>query len=306
MKTAIVIAPHYAAASSFSVYRGLEQGMRRAAELGYRGVELALADAEEGKQNKVSKLLKEYHLELPAISTGRLQAERGLCLSSPRLPVRQKAVAEFLKIIDLAAETGSMVNIGRARGFMEEKDLNQDTLSFFTDSMRIIMQAAQQKGVDILLEPVNRYECRFINRLQEGADFIETAGLGRLYLMPDLFHMNIEERNIQEALLQYRKQIRYIHFADSNRLAPGWGHLDLPGISQTIEQMDYDGWITVEILPLPDADSAAAQAIGYLNGLMSAKDAAKDVADEGYHFGTKAVPNTELTSAKADKGYQYE
>ena len=116
MKTAVVIAPHYAKRSAFSVYRGLEEGMRRAAALGYQGVELALADGEETDPHQIKSLLKTYHLELPAISTGRLLAERKLYLSAPDAAVREKAVAEFLKIMDFASETGSMVNIGRARG----------------------------------------------------------------------------------------------------------------------------------------------------------------------------------------------
>lgn len=269
MKTAVVIAPNYAKKSAFSVYRGLEEGMRRAAALGYQGVELALADGEETDPHQIRSLLKTYHLELPAISTGRLLAERKLYLSAPDAAVREKAVAEFLKIMDFASETGSMVNIGRARGFMREDGLTPDTLAFFTDSMKRIEQAAQQKEVDILLEPVNRYECCYMNRLEEAAAFIDNTACKRLFLMPDVFHMNIEERNIEEAFIQQQRHIKYIHFADSNRLAPGWGHLDFPAILKTLEQIGYSGWVTIEIFPEPTADKAAAQAIRYLERLCA-------------------------------------
>ena len=62
--------------------------------------------------------------------------------------------------------------------------------------------------------------------------------------------------------------IGYGHFADSNRLAPGQGHIDFDGILATLNEVGYDGWAAVEVLPRPDPDTAARQAIGYLRPLI--------------------------------------
>jgi sugar phosphate isomerase/epimerase len=89
-------------------------------------------------------------------------------------------------------------------------------------------------------------------------------------LMPDLFHMNIEDRSITGELERFIKRVAYIHLADSNRLAPGRGHIDFPAVFATLRRCGYDGWASVEILPLPDADTAARQAMDFLRPLKEA------------------------------------
>jgi sugar phosphate isomerase/epimerase len=111
---------------------------------------------------------------------------------------------------------------------------------------------------------VNRYEINFINNCDEGAALIDRLKIPGLKLMPDVFHMNIEDVSIEGNLKKFIHYIAYVHFADSNRLAPGWGHLDFASIVQALNEVGYTGWGSVEILPRPDPDSAARQAIQYL------------------------------------------
>jgi sugar phosphate isomerase/epimerase len=87
-------------------------------------------------------------------------------------------------------------------------------------------------------------------------------------LMPDVFHMNIEDRTIGDELAENIDYIRYIHLADSNRLAPGQGHTDFNDIFDNLKKAKYDGWVSVEILPKPDPDTAAAQAVKFLRPLI--------------------------------------
>ena len=76
--------------------------------------------------------------------------------------------------------------------------------------------------------------------------------------------MNIEDVSIEGTLQQHIAQIAYVHFADSNRLAPGWGHLDFGSIVSALTAGGYTGWTAVEILPKPDPEAAARQAIQHL------------------------------------------
>jgi sugar phosphate isomerase/epimerase len=93
---------------------------------------------------------------------------------------------------------------------------------------------------------------------------MERLAIPGLKLMPDVFHMNIEDASIEGNLQKYIAHIAYVHFADSNRLAPGWGHLDFGSIVDALHDVGYTGWTSVEILPKPDPDSAARQAIQFL------------------------------------------
>lgn len=118
--------------------------------------------------------------------------------------------------------------------------------------------------VKVILEPVNRYEIDFINSCAEGVRILNRLGRENVKLMPDIFHMNIEEPSMEGSLRKYLDYIAYIHFADSNRHAPGQGHLDFLSIINSLTALDYKGFATVEILPYPEQDIAAREAIQYL------------------------------------------
>ena len=73
----------------------------------------------------------------------------------------------------------------------------------------------------------------------------------------------------RKSLYEGKKLISYIHVADSNRLAPGWGHLPFEEVFAALNEIGYDGWITAEVLPRPDPEKAAEQAVRFLRPLIS-------------------------------------
>lgn len=127
---------------------------------------------------------------------------------------------------------------------------------------------AANYGVELLLEPVNRYETNFINSVEEAVDIVEKINERNVKLIPDVFHMNIEDVSILSSLRKAKQKISYVHFADSNRQAPGQGHLDFQEIISALKAIGYDEFVTVEILPQPDPDTAAKMAIDYLRQLI--------------------------------------
>ena len=71
--------------------------------------------------------------------------------------------------------------------------------------------------------------------------------------------MNIEESDIAGALLTAGSQVGHVHFADSNRRAAGFGHTDFAPIAAALRDIGYDGYVSAEVLPWPDAERAAEQ-----------------------------------------------
>jgi len=268
MKIAVAIAAENALPSAFVVFRGLESSICKAAEMGYDGVELALLDKSQVDIDKIKGLIKKYNMEIPVVSTGQVFAGAKLWFTSPDKEIRDKAVEVFKGLVDVAAEFGAMVNMGRVRGFIGEGETVEIAEKRFGSVVSQIAEYAAPLGVKLILEPVNRYEINFINNLDQGVELIKKLGIKGLGLMPDVFHMNIEDVSIEGNLKKYIDYIDYIHFADSNRLAPGWGHLDFKTIVDTLNEVKYDGWVSVEIFPEPDPDSAARQAITYLRTLI--------------------------------------
>ncbi len=252
MKIAVAIATENALPTAFVVFRGIEESIRKAAQLGYDGVELALMDKDQISVEQVERLIKDHGLEIPVVSTGQVFAGHKLWFTDQDSGQRRRAVETFKGLVDIAACFRAMVNIGRVRGFIAEGETAEIAEGRFAEAVREIAAYARPKGVDLILEPVNRYEINFINSVDEGVDLIERLRVPGLKLMPDVFHMNIEDASIEGNLKRHIRHVAYVHFADSNRLAPGWGHLDFGSIVGALNEVGYGGWTSVEILPKPD------------------------------------------------------
>jgi sugar phosphate isomerase/epimerase len=269
MKLGIAVAPKEALPSAFVVFRDeIEINIKKAHALGFDGVELALLDSSQIDVDEVLNLCQKYQLDVPMVSSGQVYAQGGLCFSSSNDSVRSQAVARIKGLIDIAEKFGSMVNIGRVRGPIETEEPYENSENRFLDSLDEVARYAAPKDVLVAVEPVNRYELNFINNVSEAYEVITKRDIPNVKIMPDTFHMNIEDQSIEATFIRYRDHIAYIHFADSNRRAPGQGHLNFPNIINTLKATGYDGYVTAEILPLPSPDEAAQQAVKHLKPLV--------------------------------------
>jgi len=263
MKLSIAIASENALPSAFVVFRGFEKSIRDAATLGYDGVELALKNADEVNPQVIKSLLNETGLQVSCISTGQVFAESGLMFTDANIQKRNEVKRLFKELIDLAADFCGMVNIGRIRGRIGNNERGSCEERFM-EVIKELCEYAALQNVCLALEPVNRYEINFVNSVEQGVALLKKVNHPNLKLMPDTFHMNIEDVKIGEELSRNIDYIQYIHLADSNRLAPGWGHTDFNDIFTHLKKVKYDGWLAVEILPKPNPMAAAKQAIDFL------------------------------------------
>ena len=266
----VSISPNKSGFSPLLFSGDIEEGLKNVSSLGYSGVDLSLLDSGVLDQAWIIDKIKSYKLSVYTIATGQTYYNEGYSLYSTEADRREKAVARIRSHIDFASRLGAMVIIGGIRGKTEETGDNQKRPRLEDDGRSAICRCvrhAEGKKVTLLLEPINRYETNVINTLEEGMRLIDEIGSENLKLLPDTFHMNIEEKSIEESILQYKSYIGYVHFADSNRQAPGFGHLDFKKILSTLVEINYRNAIGIEILPKPDDFSAAEQAISYLKKL---------------------------------------
>ena len=136
------------------------------------------------------------------------------------------------------------------------------------DALRIAGKTAAKFNVPFIYEPLNRYETNLINRLGDGAKFIESSSLENIVLLADLFHMNIEESDLAASIRSAAKHIGHVHYADSNRRAMGFGHTDPAPIVAALKETGYKGHLSAEIFPLPDAKAAASQTIKSIRSVL--------------------------------------
>lgn len=202
------------------------------------------------------------------ISSGQVYAQGGLCFTSADSDIRAQAVSRIKGLIDLAEHFGAIVNIGRVRGPVAPGDSYAESEKRFLESLDTVADYAGSKGIVVAVEPVNRYEINFINSVEQAYAIIQKLDRHNVKIQPDTFHMNIEDRSIEAALVACIDRIAYIHVADSNRWAPGQGHLNFPNIINVLRSAGYEGYLTAEILAFPDPDTAAQKAATYLKTLL--------------------------------------
>ncbi|MDD3902980.1 MAG: sugar phosphate isomerase/epimerase family protein [Sphaerochaeta sp.] len=265
MKLSVAIAGVEAMPNAFVVFRGVPQSMKKAHELGYDGVELALKRSDEIEKGELKRLLRENSLEVSAVSSGQVFAARNLYFTDENKENRKELFKTFCGFIDLASDFGQLVNIGRTRGSFAGRD-HAVCEDLFLDMATSLSDYAMPRGVELILEPVNRYEIDFINNLDECTALVKKVDKKNFTMMPDVFHMNIEDAHIGESLMRNKEYVRYVHFADTNRHAPGDGHMPWDEIFSALSNIGYDGWTTVEILPYPDPETAAKRSVDFLKG----------------------------------------
>jgi len=265
MKKSIVVSISSTKFSALAFKEDFEKSIKKVVDLGFDGAELAVRNPKDLKVENVIKIIKENDLEVPAIGTGQAYMEEGLSFSDPDEVIRKMAVDRINDQIIFASYFGAQVIIGLIRGKIEESVSRAEAEEWTVDCLRKCTEFAKKHKICLTLEPVNRYESNFINTLNEGIEFIKQVGASNLGLLADTFHMNIEEVSIYDSIVQAKDYITHVHFADSNRWAPGCGHLDFEKIVQALKKINYQGYVSAEILPLPDPDNCARLTIEHLN-----------------------------------------
>lgn len=267
MKKSIVVSNASTIFSALDFKINLEENIEKIASLGFDGAELHVGNPKDLDVENVVRAIKENNLEVPTIGTGQAYTEEGLSFSDSNEIVRKKAVKRIKDQIIFASRFNSQVTIGSIMGKIEEGVNKTEAEEWAIECLRKCTEFAKEYNVRLTLEPLNRYERNFINTLNEGIEFIKRVGASNLGLLADTFHMNIEEISIYDSIIQAKKYITHVHFADSNRWTPGYGHLDFAKIVQILKKIGYQGHVSAEALPLPDPDNCALLTVEALNKL---------------------------------------
>jgi len=248
-----------AAAGPFVFHDELARSFEHATRHGYDAVELFLPEPDAVSPADLRALVASSGRAIAAFGTGAGWLRHGLSLTAGTLPQRRAALDYILRFVDLANAFDAPVIIGSMQGRWSADLEREAALESLAEALRVLSQRAAEAGKKVIYEPLNRYETNLLNTLESGANFLQQHGLKDVRLLADLFHMNIEEVDIAAALVAQAQWVGHVHFADSNRRAMGFGHTALVPLAQALAAMDYRGYLSAEVLPLPSADAAAAQ-----------------------------------------------
>lgn len=252
---------------TMAVYRGdLATAFRKLSALGYDGVELMTRDPAQLDGIRLKSLLLENNLQFVGLCTGHVFGEDGLGLVGPDPAVETRAMEKLKSFVDFSAAhfgRGTLINIGRSRGPGLPND-PVGTLAHMEQRFRELADYAAPHGIEWVLEPINVLQANYIHTTQDGIAMIRRVNRPNFNLMLDVYHMNIEDVNILDSFREAKAVTKFVHFTDNNRHWPGSAHLEFEKFIALLNENGYDGYVSLEILPWPDGDTAARSAIQYL------------------------------------------
>ena len=177
---------------------------------------------------------------------------------------RSRALEHWRQAIAMAADAGAEVVAGPTCapvGWLPGRRRSAEEWRRAVDFHQQLGPALENAGVDLAIEPLNRFETFFLNTTADGARLVDEIGHPRIGLLLDTFHSNIEDPDVAEAFRLAGGRIKHVHACENDRGAPGSGHVDFPAVLRSLKAVGYDRWLTIESFDANSPELSAAAAI---------------------------------------------
>jgi sugar phosphate isomerase/epimerase len=218
--------------------------LERVRGLGLRGVELNMSDPRRFDPGAVCAFLGRFGLELSMLATGLTARKLGLSLSHPDDSVRSESVEICNRMVDWVAGTPAGLIIGFLKGGVAADP--PEARARFSRSLAEILPRAVERSVAVLVEATNRYESSVANTVGQTVSLLSDYPASSAQVLPDTFHMNIEETSMRGALRAAAGRFSSIHLSDNNRLFPGLGAIDFSAVIGLLAEIGYTGRVAIE------------------------------------------------------------
>jgi len=213
---------------------------------GYDGVELEIFEGTPEHYAKVGQVLDDTGLErtgvtiMPDEKRNPGSADAGL----------RRAAADHMKwAVECAAALGAPVLAGpfyQPLGKFSGKGPTEDEKARCAEVHREAADAAAGADITLTVEPLNRFECYFLNTIADAAAYAKRVDRPNFGIMYDTFHANLEERDPVGCITENIDLIRHVHVSENDRGTPGRGHVPWAETFRALRGGGYDGWLTIE------------------------------------------------------------
>ena len=252
----------------------LEVTLARLAKYGYESIEIS-GEPEQYKPDEVRPLLEKYKLRCWGSVTLMFE-DRSLVAGDE---TKRAASVQYTKdCIDMvAALNGTEMTIVPASvGQITPDGKPEQEWEWAVSGLKEIYEHSQPLGVRLAIEPLNRFETYFINRGAQAMALAEAVG-DECGVCLDAFHINIEEADLYQTIVDCGPRLADFHVADNNRMPAGMGHYDWKRVVETLKSVGYDGALTAEFVAPVDRTPANP----YPNALETQP---VDISDEQMKF----------------------
>jgi len=232
----------------------------RIKEAGFDGVELPILDPAAFQADAVGRELDRFGFERTAVSI----VPEGASLGAPDASIRDRARQHMERCIASARDVGATLLSGpfyTPVGYFTGQRRASDEWSRVVESWQRLGASARAAGVEIGLEPLNRFETYFLNTVGDAVALCEAIDDPAVGILLDTFHANIEEKSIGVAVRQAAPWLKHLHACENDRGIPGSGHVDWDAFFDAVADVGYDRWLTIESFGFSLGAMSAAAAI---------------------------------------------
>lgn len=217
----------------------------KVASLGLDFIEIPLMTLDEFDSRSVQQRLR--HAGIAACTSTVIP--EGMDITSADDDMRRRGVNYLKRCVRATAEIGAWTFTGviyaqyvknvRFRPAREEWERSAECL-------REVAVFAREHGVQIGLEPVNRYETSLVNTCEQAVMLKRMIGEANVKIHLDTYHMNIEEKNLYAAAMLAGDDLVHLHLCENDRGIPGTGLVDWDDLFRALGQMNYQGFAGLE------------------------------------------------------------
>jgi sugar phosphate isomerase/epimerase len=246
---------------------------RHVAGLGYTGLEIApftLAErvtlVSEPRRREMRRQAEDCGVQLLGLHW-LLARTTGLSLTSPDEAVRKTTAGYLVELARAAADFGGDILVFGSpmqRRVPEGKTLDEAT-DYAVDTFRRAAVGIGDAGVKLCLEPLSPPEADFINTAAEALEVIRRVDHPAFRLHLDVKAMSTEAAPAAELIRRHGRAMYHFHANDPNKRGPGFGQTDFVPIFQALRDIDYRGWVSVEVFDYtPDPETIARESLRYM------------------------------------------
>lgn len=248
----------------------IEDNLRQAAKLGFQAIEVHMRETTQLDLPAIQTIMDEYHVKISALVTGRLNTEGKVNLIDDNPEITQAARVGMKQYVDLAQSLGADLVIGWVKGNIPASGDRSIYLDRLADHLRELAIYAKTRRVRLNIEVINRYEVNLFTTCRELVEFLDAYQLDNCFVHLDTFHMNIEENDSIAAIRLAGERLGYFHVADNTRRYPGVGQIDFAKQLKALQEINYQGYLSIECLPDPSGVEAAARGLAFIQKTLAA------------------------------------
>jgi D-psicose/D-tagatose/L-ribulose 3-epimerase len=188
----------------------------------------------------------------------------GFSLISDDEAIRRRTIQHLNTCIEKTAEAGAQIIAGplyHPVGSFSGTRRTDEEWRNAVQSYRELTPALERNRVQLCIEPLNRFETYFLNTTADAVRLCDEVNHANVGILWDTFHANIEEKNLHDALAEAKRHVKHVHACENDRGTPGSGHVDWNGVFRAVDEIGYDGWLTIESFGFSLGELSAAAAI---------------------------------------------